>query len=129
MRTAVTKRYIDATPEAQAKLAKTFNVTPKYVYMCLTYRADNEKARKIRYTAVHVYGAKAWHHSPACETMYETTEDGREVMRQEWDNGAVLVWYKGTPEVVVRHKGREVLHEDCKGLARLTEIQLYAESL
>ncbi len=48
MRTVVTKRYIDASPEAQAKLAKVFNVTPKYVYMCLTYRADNEKASWCR---------------------------------------------------------------------------------
>lgn len=28
MRTAVTERYIDATEEVRAKLAKTFNVTP-----------------------------------------------------------------------------------------------------
>lgn len=129
MRTAVTKRYIDATAETTAKLAKVFNVTRKYVYMCLTYRMDTETARKIRYTAVKVYGAKAMHHCPMCETLHETTEDGREVMRQEWDNGAVLVWYKGTPEIVVRLKGKEVLREKCEGLPRLTEIQLYAESL
>ena len=33
MRTAVTKRYIDATDETKAKLAKAFDVTPKFVYM------------------------------------------------------------------------------------------------
>ena len=70
MRTAVTERYIDATEEVRAKLAKTFNVTPKFVYMCLTYRADSEKARKIRYTAVHVYKAKAMRHCPECETLH-----------------------------------------------------------
>ncbi len=51
------ERYIDATEEATAKLAKTFKVTPKFVYMCLTYRCNSATARKIRYTAVHVYGA------------------------------------------------------------------------
>ncbi len=64
MRTAVTKRYIDATDETKAKLAKAFDVTPKFVYMALTYRQDSETARKIRYTAVAHYGAKPMRHSP-----------------------------------------------------------------
>lgn len=45
-------RYIDATEETTAKLAKTFQCTPKFVYLALTYRSDTEKARKIRFTAV-----------------------------------------------------------------------------
>lgn len=129
MRTAVTERYINATQEAKNKLARLFRVSDKFVYMALTYRKNTEQARKIRYVAVKEYGAQTMRHCPECETMFETTEDGREIMRQEWNNGAVLVWYKGTPEVIVRHKGREVLHENCEGLPRLTEIQLYAESL
>lgn len=129
MKTTVTKRYIDATPEVKAKLAKVFNVCEKFVYMCLTYRKNNDTARKIRFTAVQNYGATPMGHYPLCETLHETTEDGRQIMRQEWPNGAVLVWYKNTPEVIVRHKGREVLHENCENLPRFTEIQLYAESL
>lgn len=128
MRTTAS-RYIDATPEATAKLAKIFSCTEKFVYYALTYRKNSELAKKVRYTAVKDYRGIPMLHCPACETLHETSEDGRDVMRQEWPNGAVLVWYKGTPEVIVRHKGREVLHEDCANMPRFTEIQLYAESL
>lgn len=129
MRTTVTTSYIDVTPEVRAKLARTFHVMEKTVYLALTYRRNNETARRIRYTAVNEYGAKPMHHCPMCETLHETTENGHEVMRQIFDNGAVLTWYKPTREVVVTHKGAEVLHEDCTGLERFAEIQLYAESL
>lgn len=124
-----TSSYIKVSNEARAKLARLFKVEEKTVYLALSGRRNSEKARKIRYSAVMEYGGIAMVHCVACETLHETTEDGREIMRQEWANGAELVWYKGTPEVVVRHKGREVLHENCDGLPRLTEIQLYAESL
>lgn len=124
-----TESYIKVSNEARAKLARVFKVEKKTVYLALTGRRDSEKARKIRFTAVNEYGGVPMVHCPACETLHETTEDGREVMRQEWPNGAVLVWYKGTGEVIVRHKGREVLHENCENLPRFTEIQLYAESL
>lgn len=124
-----TSSYIKVSDEARAKLARQFKVEEKTVYLALTYRRDSEKARKIRYTAVKDYRGIPMLHCPACETLHETSEEGRDVMRQEWPNGAVLVWYKGTPEVIVRHKGREVLHEDCANMPRFTEIQLYAESL
>ena len=124
-----TTHYIKVSAEAKAKLARRFQVEEKTVYLALTGRRDSDKARKIRYTAVKEYGGVPMLHCPACETLHETTEEGREVMRQEWPNGAVLVWYKGTPEVVVRHKGHEMLREDCANMRRFTEIQLYAESL
>lgn len=124
-----TNSYIKVNEDAKMKLARVFDVEPKTVYLALTGRRNSDKARKIRYAAVKEFGGVPMLHCPACETLHETTEDGREVMRQEWPNGAVLVWYKGTPEVIVRHKGREVLHEDCANMPRFTEIQLYAESL
>lgn len=40
-------RYIDASKEATLKLAKAFRVTEKFVYLCLTYRKNNETARKF----------------------------------------------------------------------------------
>ena len=125
----ITSNYIKVSEDTKMKLARLFNVEAKTVYLALTGRRNSDKARKIRYTAVKEYGGIPMVHCPACETLHETTEDGREIMRQEWSNGAVLVWYKGTPEVVVRHKGREVLHENCEGMARFSEIQLLAESL
>lgn len=124
-----TTNYIKVSEEARAKLARVFKVEKKTVYLALTYRRNSDMARKIRFTAVNEYGGVPMVHCPACETLHETTEDGRQIMRQEWRNGAVLVWYKGTPEVVVRLRGREVLHEECKDLPRFSEIQLYTESL
>lgn len=50
-------RYIDASKEATLKLAKAFRVTEKFVYLCLTYRKNNETARKIRFVAVRDYEA------------------------------------------------------------------------
>lgn len=125
----ITSNYIKVNDEARTKLARAFEVEEKTVYLALTGRRNSDKARKIRYTAVKEYGGVPMVHCPACKTLHETTEGGREIMRQEWSNGAELVWYKGTPEVVVRYKGREVMHENCESLPRLTEIQLYAESL
>lgn len=125
----ITSNYIKVSDEARIKLARLFKVEAKTVYLALTGRRNSDKARKIRYAAVKEFGGVPMVHCPACETLHETTEDGREIMRQEWRNGAVLVWYKGTPEVVVRHKGREVLHENCGSMTRFSEIQLFAESL
>lgn len=130
MRTAVTKRYIDASPEAQAKLAKTFNVTPKFVYMCLTYRADSEKARKIRYTAVKEYGATAMCHCPECETLHNITEDGRDLMVQNFDNGVRLEIEKHTGAAVVYdRRGAVASRRQIVEFPELAELQLYAESL
>lgn len=130
MRTAVTERYIDATEEVRAKLAKTFNVTPKFVYMCLTYRADSEKARKIRYTAVHVYKAKAMRHCPECETLHNVTEDGRDLMVQNFDNGIKLEIDKQTGVAVVYDRSGAVLcSRKIEKFPELSELQLYAENL
>lgn len=130
MRTVVTKRYIDASPEAQAKLAKVFNVTPKYVYMCLTYSADNEKARKIRYAAEHVYGATPMLHCPECEPLHNVTEDGRDLMVQNFDNGIKLEIDKQTGVAVVYdRKGAVLCSRKIEKFPELSELQLYAENL
>lgn len=124
------KRYIYATEEVTEKLAKAFECTEKYVYMCLTYRRDNETARKIRYTAVKEYGAKPMLHVPECETFHDTMEDGREIMRQVFDNGAVLRADKRTGEAwVTDRKGVTVEHRERVDVPELTELQLIAKNL
>ncbi len=123
------ERYINATEEATAKLAKTFKVTSKFVYMCLTYRCNSDTARKIRYTAVHVYGATPMRHCPECETMFQTSEDGRDLMVQYFDNGVKLEADKDTGGVVLfDRKGNELGRWDDVLLSKLSEIQLYAET-
>lgn len=124
------KRYIDATEKATAQLAQSFKCTAKYVYMCLTYRRDNETARKIRYTAVKVYGATPMLHVPECETMHDTTEGGRQVMRQVFDNGAILRVDKRTGEAwITNRNGKEVERRERINFAELDSMQVIAENL
>lgn len=83
-----TTSYIKVSNEARAKLARVFGVEEKMVYLALTYRRDSDKARRIRYAAVHEYGGVAMCHSPECETIHNVSQDGRELMVQNFDNGA-----------------------------------------
>lgn len=123
-------RYIDASEETTAKLAKVFDVTPKYVYMCLTYRRDGETARKIRFTAVHNYGATPMLHVPECETWHEVTEDGRKLMLQAFDNGVTLRVDKQTGEAwAVNRHGKEVLRAQIEKIPELSKIQAEAENM
>lgn len=130
MRTTA-ERYIDATKEAYLKLAKAFRVTEKFVYLCLTYRKNNETARKIRFTAVHEYGATPMAHYPECETLHDTTEDNRQIMRQVFNNGATLRADKRTGEAwITNRRGEVVEHRDCiEKLSELAELQTVAENL
>ncbi|MBD5231825.1 MAG: hypothetical protein HDS66_06715 [Bacteroidales bacterium] len=123
-------RYIDATEETTAKLAKSFKCTPKFVYLALTYRSDTATARKIRFTAVENYGATPMCHYPECETLHNVTKDGRELMVQNFNNGVHLEIDKQTGEVVVYdRKGRVLESHQIEAIPELTKIQIYAESL
>lgn len=123
-------RYIDATEETTAKLAKSFKCTPKFVYLALTYRSDTATARKIRFTAVENYGATPMCHYPECETLHNITKDGRELMVQNFKNGVLLEIDKQTGEVVVYdRKGRVLKSCQIEAIPELTKIQIYAESL
>lgn len=123
-------RYIDANNEAMAKLARLFGVTEKHVYLCLTYRKNNTTARKIRYTAVENYGAIPMCHYPECETLHDTTEDGRQIMRQVFNNGATLRVDKRTGEIWITNRhGETVVHKQCISFPQLSEFQVIAENM
>lgn len=130
MRTTA-ERYIDATPEATAKLARLFKCTAKMVYYALTYRKDSALARKIRFVAVRDYEAKPMLHVPECETLHDTTEDGRQIMRQVFDNGATLRADKRTGEAwITNRRGEVVEHRNrIEKLSELAELQTLAENL
>lgn len=129
MRTT-SERYIDATEEATARLAKAFECKEKMVYLALTYRKDTEKARKIRYAAVHEYGATPMCHCPECETLHNVTEDGRDLMVQNFNNGVKLEIDKQTGETwVTNRRGETVMHKQCITIPQLTEIQVMAENM
>ena len=124
------KRYIDVTDTVKSKLAKLFKCTEKFVYMALTYRKDSLLAKKIRYVAVRDYQGKPMHHCPECETLHNLTQDGRKLMVQNFDNGVKLEVDKGTGNVVVYNsKGDNIGNWENVTVTKLSEIQLYAESL
>lgn len=124
------KRYIDVTDTVKSKLAKLFKCTEKFVYMALTYRKDSLLAKKIRYVAVRDYQGKPKHHCPECETLHNLTQDGRKLMVQNFDNGVKLEVDKGTGNVVVyNRKGDNIGNWENVTVTKLSEIQLYAESL
>lgn len=121
-------RYIEIDKRSKERLIRAFGCSGKMVYDSLTYRSDTALARKIRYVAVKEYGGKSMLYVPECETMFTTEIGGKEYMRQKFSNGAELLWQKGTPEVTVRYRDSEERFE-CDSLVRLSELQLYAESL
>ena len=124
------ERYIDATAETTAKLARSFNVKEKTVYLALTYQRNSPAAKKIRYTAVKVFGAKPMHHCPECETLHNITEDGRDLMVQNFDNGIRLEIDKRTGEAVMYNRhGAVIGRRQIEKIPELAELQLYAESL
>lgn len=125
-----TDSYIKVSEEAKTKLARLFKVEPKTVYLALTYRRNSDKARKIRYAAVHEFGGVAMCHCPECDTMHNVTEDGRQLMVQNFDNGVRLVIDKQTGMAVVYdRKGRVMETRQIEKMVELSEVQLYAESL
>jgi len=125
-----TESYIKVSNEARAKLARLFNVEEKTVYLALTYRRDSDKARKIRYTAVRNYGGVAMCHCPECETIHNVTEDGRQLMVQNFDNGIKLEIDKQTGAAVMYdRRGAVVCRRHIEKFPELSELQLYAESL
>lgn len=125
-----TESYIKVSNEARAKLARQFKVEEKTVYLALTYRRDSDKARKIRYAAVRNYDGVAMCHCPECETIHNITEDGRQLMVQNFDNGIKLEIDKQTGAAVMYdRRGAVVCRRQIVKFSELTELQLYAESL
>lgn len=123
-------RHIEVTKEAREKLEKAFGCTDRMIRNALTYASDSELARKIRYAAVKEYGAVPMCHYPECETLHDTTEDGRQIMRQRFDNGVTLRVDKITGEAwITNRKGDMVEHMQCISIPQLSEIQVMAENM
>ena len=123
-------RYIEVTKETRKNLEKALGCTDRMIRNALTYVSDTELARKIRYIAVKEYGAVPMCHYPECETMHNVTEDGRQLMVQNFDNGVRLEIDKQTGAAVVYdRKGRVLETRQIDRLHELSEVQFYAESL
>ena len=123
------RRYIDVTGTVKTKLARLIKCTETMVYMSLTYRKNSDLAKKIRYVAVRDYKGKPMRHCPECETLYNLTKDGRDLMVQNFDNGVQLVADRDTGLVeVFNRKGENIGRWENVLVSKLSEIQLFAES-
>lgn len=123
-------RYIGVSNDARNKLMKVFGCTEKMVRLALTYRSDSDLARRIRHTALKNYGGMNMAQLPECETIHVVAEGDRRLMRQAFDNGAMLEADKGTGEVVVfNRKGEQMGRWENVDIPTLGEIQVFAAGL
>ena len=122
-------RTIKVSKEDKARLAKMFNCTERMVYKALCFECQTLLARKIQYVARKEMGGWVEAAVPEDEIFYDTMDDGERLMRQYFNNGAVLEVSMTTGEGLVRFKGSpryrysEVLVKD------IPTIQDYARSL
>lgn len=124
------KRYIDATEKAIAMIAKSFRCTEKYVYLALTYRANSQTAKKIRYAAVRHHQAVPMAHSPQCDTIHLLNENNKRAWIQYFDNGVTIhVDTEKNSVSVIDAEGEIINSWEDVNLKKFSEIQLYAESI
>lgn len=124
------QRYIELPKEARTKLMQLFGCKEKLVVLALTYRKNSDLAQKIRFTAVKHFKGTPMVHIPECDCLFITTKDNREIMRQVFENGAVLEADKKTGDVIVTNYKNEIVGKwEHVELTTLAQIQLLAESL
>lgn len=124
------ERYIKIERESRLKLAGLFGCTERHVNAILNGQVDSDLARKIRHTAMTQYAGVPMLNVPECDTIHDTEEDGRPVMRQAFGNGAVLRVYKDNGEATVSdRKGNETERRVCTSIPDLAKLQQYAASL
>ena len=122
-------RTIKVSKENKAKLAKMFGCTERMVYKALCFEGDTKLARKIRYVARRDMGGWIEAAVPEDEIFYDTTESGEHLMRQYFNNGAVLEISMTTGEGVVKLKDKPVQRYDKVYMNEIPTIQDYARNL
>lgn len=122
-------RTIKVSNENKAKLAKFFNCTERMVYKALCFESETELARKIRYVARRDMGGWVEAAVPEDEIFYDTKESGEHVMRQYFNNGAVLEVSMTTGEGVVSFKGSPRYRYEEVLVSDIPAIQNYARNL
>lgn len=101
-------RTIKVTPEARDMLLKSFGVTERMLYKALCFESDSTLAKKIQYTARKMYGGWIEAAVPEAEILYDTMEEGERLLRQYFNNGAVLEINLSTSRGLIKFKGQQV---------------------
>jgi len=123
-------RTIKVTEESKAKLAKLFGCTSRMVYKALCFECDTPLARKIQHVARKEMGGWIEAAVPEEEIFYDTMFEGERVMRQYFNNGAVMEINLVNGYCCVKFKGE--IKKQNKGLMLVEDIpcmQEFARSL
>lgn len=118
------ERRIAVTQENREFLAKTFNCTKRMVLMALVYERNSELAKKIRKVAKERGGQEV-----VVAGAFETFHDADGVMRQYFENGAMIELDKRTGKGTVTHKGIVRKEYTDVKVVDIADIQEYAEAL
>lgn len=122
-------RTIKVTSEAKEVLAKMFKCTERMVYKALCFECDTDLARKIQHVARKEMGGWIEATAPESEIFYDTMENGERIMRQYFNNGAVLSVSFKTGHGVVMFKGVPKSHYDNVMVSDIPAIQNWATTL
>lgn len=122
-------RTIRVTKETTKELAKMFNCTERMVYKALSFESQTLLARKIQYVARKEKGGWVEAAVPEDEIFYDTMDDGEHLMRQYFNNGAILEVSLTTGEGVVRFKGSPRYRYSEVLVIDIPTIQNYARNL
>ena len=122
-------RTIKVSSENKAKLAKMFGCTDRMVYKALCFEGDTLLARKIRYVARKEMGGWVEAAVPEDEIFYDKKDSGERLMRQYFNNGAVLEVSMTTGEGVVYFKGSPRTRYEEVLMIDIPTIQEYARNL
>lgn len=117
-------KYISIDKATMAKLMKVFDAGERCIKNALTYRQNNELARKIRMAAkqnggcTYCVGAEA-------ECFFDS--DG--CMHKVFPNGAEIYLDKQTGEGKIYHKGRVVHRYETVLVSMIAEMEQVASAL
>lgn len=122
-------RTIKVSPEAREKLIKSFNVTERTLYKALCFESENDLAKKIQYTARKMYGGWIEAAVPEAEILYDTMQNGERLMRQYFNNGAVLEISLSTGRGMIMFRGQKVESIDKVMITQVPELQERAKAM
>lgn len=118
------KRFIAATTENRAFLAKTFRVDERTVRNALSYAYDSDICKRIRKLAVERGAVKM----VTCQEM-ECIFDSDGNMTQLLPNGAIVEISKETGNADVYLKGALMIHFDNIRVSEINALQQSAMAL
>lgn len=122
-------RTIKVSDESKKKLAKIFKCTERMVYKALCYECKTELARKIQHVARKEMGGWIEATVPEAEIFYDTLENGERLMRQYFNNGAVLEVSFKTGDGILKYRGEAVKRYSEVRITQIPKIQAAAKAM